>query len=94
MSDIAVRFADAPIHRVGFEIAGGDVETLAKTYPDRIFRARRKSVDGNLVWVTLILRFGEQLFLQAIGDERNWAEVFAVSEEQAMALQRQILALL
>ena len=39
MSDIGLRFADAPVHRIILEITETDVQTLADTYREQIFRA-------------------------------------------------------
>ncbi|MHA3772905.1 AAA family ATPase [Verrucomicrobiota bacterium sgz303538] len=94
MSDIMLRFADSPVHRIGFSITDADIQTLASAYPDRVFRARRKEAAGEFHWLSLILRFGNTLFLQAFGDGREWAEIFAATEDQAVDLHKQISGLL
>jgi len=66
------------------------VQTLADTYRDRIFRARRKAAHEKLHWHTLLLRFGENVYLLALGEGREWAEIYAPSGEQAKALYEEI----
>jgi hypothetical protein len=66
------------------------VQTLADTYRDRIFRARRKAAHEKLHWHTLLLRFGENVYLLALGDGREWAEIYAPTGEQAKALYEEI----
>jgi len=94
LSDLALRFADSPLHRIGFDITDADVQTLAQTYSERVFRARRKAAPDQLHWRTLLLRFGEDTFVLALGDGREWAEVYAPSDEQATALHAEIAAVL
>jgi len=92
MSDIGLRFADAPMHRIVFDITDAEVETLAQTYSDRVFRARRKAAPDQFHWYHLLLQFGEDTFLFALGDGREWAEIFAPTEKQAADLHREITA--
>jgi hypothetical protein len=94
MSDLGLHFADLPIHRIVFDITDADVDTLAQTYRECIFRARRNAAPDKLHWYTLLLRFGEDRFVIAFGDGREWAEIFAPTEEQALALHTEIMAAL
>jgi hypothetical protein len=90
MSDIGLRFADSPVHRIGFEINEADLQTLADIYRDRVFRTRRKAAPDRLHWHTLLLRFGDDAFLLALGNGRDWAEIFAPTDEKATALHAEI----
>jgi len=90
MSDIGLRFADSPVYRIGFEITEADVQMLADTYRDGIFRARRKARPDGLQWQTLLLRFGDDTFLLALGNGREWAEIFAPTDEQASAVHTEV----
>ena len=92
MSDIGLRFADSPVHRIGFDITDPEIETLAQTYRERVFRARRKAAPDQLHWLTLLLRFTEDTFVLALGNGRDWAEIFAPTDEQATALHEEITA--
>lgn len=92
MSDIGLRCADSPVHRIGFDITDAEIQTLAQTYRDRVFRARRKAASDQLHWRSLLLRFADDLFLLAFGDGRDWAEIFAPTDEQATALHAEITA--
>jgi hypothetical protein len=92
MSDIGLRFADSPVHRIGFEITEADIQALAQTYRDRVFRVRRKATPDQLHWHTLLLRFADDLFILALGDGRDWAEIFAPTDEQATALHAEVTA--
>jgi len=92
MSDIGLRFAESPVYRIGFDIAEADIDTLAQTYRDSVFRARRKAAPDQLHWRTLLLRFTDDCFVLALGDGRDCAEVFAPTEEQATALHAEITA--
>ncbi|MDR3405662.1 MAG: AAA family ATPase [Chthoniobacter sp.] len=92
MSDIALRFAETPVHRIVFDLVDADVDTLAETYRDRIFRARRRAAPDRLHWATLLLRFGENTFLLAFGNGREWGEIFAPTAEEAAALHTEIAA--
>ena len=92
MSDVALRYGDSPLHRIGFDITDADVDLLAKTYHDRIFRARRRAATDQFHWYHLLLQFGEDVFLIAYGDGREWAEILARTEEQAVAVHREIMA--
>jgi hypothetical protein len=92
MSDIGLRFAESSIHRIGFDITEADVHTLAQAYRERIFRARRKAAPDQLHWHSLVLRFADDTFVLALGDGRDWAEIFTSSEDQATALYAEITA--
>jgi len=92
MSDIGVRFAESPLHRIGFDITDDDVDTLAQAYRERIFRTRRKSAPDQLHWRALLLRFADDTFVLALGDGREWGEIFAPTHEQAFALHQEISA--
>jgi hypothetical protein len=92
MSDIGVRFAESPLYRIGFDITDDDVETLAQTYRERIFRVRRKAGPDQLHWRALLLRFSDDTFVLALGDGREWGEIFAPTHEQAVALHEEISA--
>jgi hypothetical protein len=94
LNDLVLCFADAPMHRIGFAIKGTEIAALAKTYADRVFRARREATTDGLTWQTLILRFGEKLFLQALGEPRACAEIYAATEAEALALHEELQALL
>src|ERR1700678_2340403 len=90
MSDIGVRFAESPLYRIAFDITDADVEALAQAYPERVFRARRKAGPDQLHWRALLLRFAEDIFVLALGDGREWGEVFAPTHEKAVALYEEI----
>jgi len=92
MSDIGLRFADSPLHRIGFDITDADVETLSQTYRERVFRARRKAAPDQLHWCTLLLRFADDTFVQAWGNGREWAEIYAPTAERAAAVHAEITA--
>ena len=92
MSDLGLRFADSSLHRIIFDLVDADVDTLAATYRDRIFRARRRAAHDRLHWSTLLLRFGENTFLLAFGNGREWGEIFAPTAEEAAALHTEIAA--
>jgi len=92
MSDISLRYADSPMHRIFFDITDADVDTLAQTYADRVYRARRKAAPDQFHWYHVLLQFGEDVFLFALGDGREWAEIFAPTETQAVALHNEITA--
>jgi hypothetical protein len=90
MSDIGLRFAESPLHRIGFEITEAEIQTLAETYRDRIFRASRKAAPDGLHWQTLLLRFGDDVFLRALGNGRDWAEIFAPDDERVTRLYAEV----
>jgi hypothetical protein len=92
MTDIAARFAESPLYRLGFEICDADLPKLAEIYRARVFRASRSIGEEGFIWRTLLLRFGENLFLIAHGNGRNWAEVFAPDEAQATQLHSEVAA--
>jgi hypothetical protein len=92
MSDVSLRYGDSPLHRIWFDITDADVDILAKTYHDRIFRARRKAATDQFHWYHLLLQFDGNVFLIAYGDGREWAEILAPTEEQAVAVHREITA--
>jgi len=92
MSDLGLQFAEAPMHRIVFDIVDADVDTLAETYREHLFRARRKAAPDKLHWYKLLLRFGEDTFLLAHGDGAEWAEIFAPTAERANALHTEVVA--
>jgi hypothetical protein len=94
MSDLCLRFADSPVHRVDFDITEAGIQTLAETYRDRVFRARRWAGSGEVKWNLLLLRFGDDLFLLAHGNGSDWAQIIARNEEQARALHAEIIGTL
>ena len=94
MSDLGVDYSMSPYHRIGFEIDDAEIETLAKKYPDRVFRARKWYEDGKLTWETLVLRFPKEAYLVAHGCGRNYGELFAPSAAQVLKLHTRVRKLL
>jgi hypothetical protein len=92
MSDLGLQFAEAPFHRIVFDIVDADVDTLAEAYRDNVFRARRKAAPDKFHWYKLLLRFAEDTFLLAHGDGAEWAEIFAPTAERAHALHTEVVA--
>ncbi|HSI15178.1 MAG TPA: AAA family ATPase [Chthoniobacter sp.] len=92
MSDLGLRFAESPLHRIHFDIVDADVDTLAETYRAHIFRTRRTAAPDKLHWYRLLLRFDETTFLFAAGDGAEWAHIYAATEERAVALHTEVVA--
>ena len=92
MSDLGLRFAESPLHRIHFDIVDADVDTLAETYREHIFRTRRTAAPDKLHWYRLLLRFDETTFLLAAGDGAEWAHIYAATEERAVALHTEVMA--
>jgi hypothetical protein len=90
MSDLGLQFAESPIHRIVFDIVDSDVDTLAEIYREHIFRARRRAAPDKLHWYYLLLRFGENTFLLAYGDDAEWAEIYATTEAAATTLHTNV----
>jgi hypothetical protein len=85
MADLGMQFANAPLHRIEFEIDSRGIQRLADHYNDRIFRAHHNATDGNLTWDSLLLRFDGR-WLVAFGDGRDYAEVLAPTSDGAKTL--------
>ena len=92
LSDIGLQFAESPVFRVGFDISEAEIQILADAYRERIFRAHRKAAPDQLHWHALLLRFSDDVFVLALGNGRDYAEIFAPTEEQAVALHAEIAA--
>lgn len=92
MSDLGLQFAESPLHRILFDIVDADVDTLAETYREYIFRARRKAAPDKLHWYKLLLRFDENTFLMASGNGAEYAEIYAATGERAAALHAEVTA--
>jgi hypothetical protein len=90
LSDIGLQFAESTVFRISFDITEADIQTLANQYRERIFRAHRKAGPDQLHWQALLLRFSEEVFVLALGNGRDYAEIFAPTEEQALALHTEI----
>lgn len=94
LSDIGLHFADAPMHRICFDVSEAEIELLSQVYREQVFRARRRAGPHQLDWNWLVLRFAPNVFVRAMGQGREWAEIFAPSAEQAVQLHAEIVALL
>ncbi len=86
MSDFAARYAESPLHRIGFDTDAEGIEALVAAYPDRVFRARRIVENGRFKWQGLLLRFADDVFVRVTGNGADWVEIYAPSAERAERL--------
>ena len=67
MSDLSLRYAQAPLHRIRFDLDAAGLTRLAEHYRPHVFRLNRNLEQGTMTTNVVLLRFGEDVFVY-LGD--------------------------
>ena len=94
MSDLSLRYAQGPLHRVGFSFDEAGLARLAAHYKARTFRATHHVDEDELRLATLLLRFEADVFVHLHGWGTNTGTIYAPSAVRAAALHAEINAVL
>ena len=63
MSDLHLQYAQAPLHRIRFEIDGAGITRLTDHYRSQVFRLNRSLEDGTMTTYVAVLRFEDDVFV-------------------------------
>ena len=90
MSDLSLHYAQAPLHRIGFEYDDEGFARLAAHYEQRVFRATREVDEGEIHLYGVLLRFEPDVFVYLSGWGTNRGTIYAPSAARATSLYEEI----
>ena len=92
MSDLSLRYAQAPLHRIRFDLDAAGLTRLAEHYRPHVFRLNRNLEQGTMTINVVLLRFGEDVFVYLGGNGSGRGEIYAPSAERADAVCAEVQA--
>ncbi len=92
--DFTERYAQSAMHRIEFTLTSEGMTALAERYPGQIIRDRHRYSDGKLVRHTMLLHFGENLFIQGLGNGIDEGEIIAPDAATGLKLWEEIRPIL
>ncbi len=94
MSDLSLQYAQAPLHRIRFDLDDAGLARLAEHYHPQIFRRNRSLEQGTMTTNVVLLRFGEDEFVCLGGSGSGRGEIYASTAERADAVCAEVQAVL
>ena len=94
MSDLSIHYAQAPLHRISFDLDDAGITRLTEHFRNRIFRLNRHLEEGVMTTYVTLLRFEDDVFVFLGGGGHGRGEIYAPNSERAESLCTEIHAVL
>lgn len=94
MSDLSLRYAQGPLHRISFTLDDDGLHRLTEHYRPSIFRLNRHLEDGSMTTQVALLRLADDEFVYLGGGGYGRGVIYAPTAERADALCAELDAVL
>jgi hypothetical protein len=89
-ADLALSFAHRPVFRIDLLVDETAMPALLDRFPDKVFRAYRRSHESGQRWLQVVLRFEDMSFVHIQNEFDQRVSIYAGTAAKAENLEKQI----